>query len=239
MAQSVSALEAKLGCTFRIFIIEFIKNTIIKKDLKKKYLCILMNKKTQSAHKQPYFHNTEFEKFDEDLFKKIWALRPKEDQVVKFMGKEITLPRRIKAFGYDYSGYMGSDKNECEFELPEVLENLRDELGLLPYNSILINFYEKPSDYIGKHHDSDKQLNEKYMIYTFSIFEKSDDYRILKFTNPKDKTDTKEFKLTDFSLVGFNRKANQKYKHEVLKVKKSNKNPGKRISITFRELKED
>ena len=192
---------------------------------------------------KPYFNIGELEytpDYHKKIFNQIWALRPKDDQYIKFMGKDVKLPRRIKAYGYDYKGFLGSDKTNTEWEIPEIIKEIQEYTGKQNYyNSILINFYDGPNDYIGKHHDSDEQLGKKYSIYTFSIFENEKDFRIMRFTNPKDKTDKKDITIKNFMSVGFNKEANKRYKHEILKSKKSNKNYGRRISITFRRIKED
>jgi hypothetical protein len=166
-------------------------------------------------------------------FKKIWKLRPDKDQYIKFMGKEIKLPRRIKAFGKNYKGYMGSEKNQNDEEIPRVLLKLRKKLGLEHTNSILINFYSTKENYIGSHRDNDKQLGSNYEIYTFSLYRNEDDYRVLRFINQNDKKDKQEFTIKNNTLFSFNEKINKNYKHE---VKKAKHNCDDRISITFRTI---
>ena len=95
-----------------------------------------------------------------------------------------------------------------------------------------MTFYENGNDYIGKHHDKtdqiDKNVSDK--IYSFSIYEDVNDYRIMRFSNLDEKID---FKICNNDMIGFSLDDNKKYKHEILKKK----NGGKRINFTFRVLK--
>lgn len=167
------------------------------------------------------------------LFEKLWRLRPEEEQFCHMFGKTIKLPRRMINYTTNnsaYTGFVGGESNKSAEHPPPLLAKLLSNLGFeASHNNILLNFYADGEDYIGKHHDKTKGFADpkNFKIWSFSLFEESDDYRVMRFTKKGERHD---IKLTNGTMVCFDQDANKQYKHEVLKKKGG----GRRINITVR-----
>jgi len=174
---------------------------------------------------------------DDNIFNKIWDLRPTDDQYFKFMGKTVKLPRRTINYSTNnraYSGYLGASNiiQTPPLFLIKYLNNIGYDVNDI-HNNILINYYNGGDDYIGYHKDSVKDFqDELYTINTISLYEDKNDFRTLRFKHIKTKENI-DFKITDIMTISFDKYINDNYKHTITKRKKGKK----RISITLRNLK--
>lgn len=151
-------------------------------------------------------------------FDELWKMRPIVPQQCKIFGKTIDVPRNYAVYGvsYDFAGQqnMGNEILSC-------LE------PFLQYgNSILVNWYEDGTKYIGYHSDDEKGLIGE--VYGFSYGAE----RKFKFQNKKTK-EIHDLVLEHNSLIIMKENTQKNYKHSLPAMKKV-KDP--RISVTVRTI---
>lgn len=93
------------------------------------------------------------------IFKEIWNLRPSDPGKVKIFGKVVDVPRHQASFGqsYFFSGIHHQALPLTHPFLKAVLNYCRQHSGL-PYEQILVNWYENGTKYIGWHSDDESEL---------------------------------------------------------------------------------
>ena len=173
-----------------------------------------------------------FQRFEHGLtVKDLWHLRPENQQTVRMFGKEKTISRRQKAFGYDY--YFAHQTAIAD-PFPDFLEKIR--LGIVQqtgvdFNGALLNFYTS-NDHIGLHSDKVSALVPDSPIATLSI----GGSRVFRFRNCKDRADQTQFNVHDGDLLIMHGATQTTHKHEVRPPKKRNSDSYKadRVSITLR-----
>ena len=156
---------------------------------------------------------------NEEQFELLWAMRPVEEQVCKMFGKTIVVPRKYSLYGssYNFAGVKNSGINE----VPEILTPFL-QFG----NSILVNYYDDGSNYIGYHSDAEKGLVGR--VYGFSYGAA----RNFKFQNKKTKEVT-DVTLESNSMLIMKENTQRDYKHSLPASKKIK---DRRISVTVRTI---
>jgi hypothetical protein len=157
--------------------------------------------------------------FNEEQFELLWHMKPMESQQCKIFGKTIDVPRKYAVYGAQYS--FGGQENS-PVEVPLILEPFL-EFG----NSILLNWYEDGSKYIGYHSDDERGL--KGCVYGFSYGAS----RKFKFQNKKTK-EVDTIVLENNSLVIMKENTQKTHKHSLPVMKNVSE---RRISVTVRTIK--
>lgn len=166
-------------------------------------------------------------------FAAMWLTRPAGKHKIMMHGHLVDLPRGQAAHGKDYH-FSGTRK--VAGPIPESLMPLTTwvqtniHAGL---NGLLANYYDGPTEYIGPHHDSVKNMVKDAPIVTVSFGET----RVFRMTlegNREKKTiilDTKDFPAPNGTVFVMPYNTNLAWKHS---VPKSTRYTGRRISVTFR-----
>jgi len=164
------------------------------------------------------------------LFEKLWKLHPEERHTIMIYGKARQTPRWQQSYGksYKYSGTTNVALPITEPYFQKLLNWVCEDSGL-PYQQILVNWYQDGQHYIGAHSDDEKQLVPNSGIYSFSFGQE----RIFRVRNKKTKKIFRDFPVTDNSLLVMGGEMQKYYTHEVPKRAISTV-PGQRINITFR-----
>ena len=159
----------------------------------------------------------------------LWKFKPEESQYCKMYGKDIKIPRKMVTLGKTYN-FNGSDNSVGELEdFGYLSECIVLGQPLSRYNSCVVNFYEDGSEYIGYHSDKTNGICEDSTIVISSFGET----RVLRLQHNESKQ-TFDLILPHGSRFEFTQETNKKYKHCIVKSKKIK---GKRISITYRNMK--
>ena len=154
----------------------------------------------------------------QEEFNNLWEMKPNEAQHCKIFGKTIEVPRKYAVYGVQYR-FSGQENQPIE--VPSMLTPYL-EYG----NSILVNWYEDGSNYIGYHSDDEKGLSG--CVYAFSYGAE----RRFKFQN-KETKEVDTIMLPNNSLLCMKEKTQQTHKHSLPIMKKVK---DKRISITVRTI---
>ncbi|MFT5524065.1 MAG: alkylated DNA repair dioxygenase AlkB [Pirellulaceae bacterium] len=110
--------------------------------------------------------------YADETVHEIWKLRPSERQWIKIHGEEVPIPRRQKAYGRDYA-FAGqtSKADPIPLVLQPYLEWAQQNV-CATLNGLLLNWYDGAlKEYIGAHHDDDRQLVAETPIVTLSLGE--------------------------------------------------------------------
>lgn len=156
-------------------------------------------------------------KMDEEEFNELWSMKPIEAQQCIIFGKSIDVPRSYAVYGVQYR-FAGQEN--APVEVPPILEKYL-EYG----NSVLVNWYEDGSKYIGYHSDNENGLSG--CIFAFSYGEK----RRFKFMEKATKN-VETIMLENNSLLIMKENTQKTHKHSLPVMKKADK----RISITVRTI---
>lgn len=171
-------------------------------------------------------------RIDKEEFERLWNLHPSEKGIVNVFGPKET-PRWQQSFGRDYT-FSKTEHKALPITDPylvKILDWVRLHSGL-PYNGILLNWYQDGSHHIGAHSDDERDLVPNSSIYSFS-FGQERDFRIISKPKNPDKIETITLSLPDNSLVIMGGEMQRWYKHEVPKRALSTC-PNRRINITVR-----
>lgn len=159
----------------------------------------------------------------------IWKYKPEGKQYCTMYGKEIAIPRRMVTLGRTYN-FNGSEESVGEIEeFGYLSESIMLGEPTSKYNSCVVNFYEDGDEYIGYHSDKTNGMSESSSI-VISSFGAT---RVLRFQHIASK-ETFDIELPHGSRFEFTQDINKRYKHCIVKSKKIK---GKRISITYRNMK--
>jgi len=151
-------------------------------------------------------------------FDEIWQMRPTVPQQCKMFGKTIDVPRNYALYGVSYA--FAGQRNMSNEVLP-CLE------PFLQYgNSILINWYEDGTKYIGYHSDDEKGLVGEVFGFSYGAERK------FKFQHKKTK-EVHDLVLENNSLIIMKEHTQANYKHSLPAMKKIME---PRISITVRTI---
>ena len=141
-----------------------------------------------------------------------------------------------------YSGYDTLSNND---ELPEIFKPYYEFMKNIDnkYNQVIVNWYENENDYIAPHADCQRGMvkNSKIAILTLNecfientrYFEITPNY-ILMISDNKPLADIFKIKLEHGSIITMCGTTQDNFLHQ---IKKENKKNGKRISLSFRQMK--
>ena len=184
-------------------------------------------------------------KLNKMLYNVLWEMRPKERHTIKLFGKTCTLPREQMVYGVDNYSYSG--KAFPSQPIPPMLQKYldwanefeskvsnKDGINYIPYNMVLVNWYNDGTDYIGAHRDDEKQIIPHTNVMTISFGAE----RIFRVRHAPKKGDDKikkmDYKVTDNSFLIMGGHFQDEFKHEIPKTKKVLTS---RVSITLRKFK--
>lgn len=181
----------------------------------------------------------------EDEMNELWEMHPTEFKKLRIFNKEYDTPRWFQSYGqsYKFSGH-----EYPALPIPEIIQKYLDYANSLPqyhgtsnakFNMCLINWYEDGNHSIGYHSDDETQIvkNKEGECEIFSI--SFGQTRLFKLQS-KDKTDTKEFNLSNGSVIVMGGKTQSTHKHSIPKISgKKALTYGNRINLTFRKFKEE
>lgn len=172
-------------------------------------------------------------------YQRFWNTHPVEHGTVKIFGRTQTVPRWQTAYGRDYA-FSGQNHVARPIEDPLLVRLLGWTNSLakntwnidLPYNGMVVNWYQTGDHYIGAHSDDEKQLVPNSPIFSFSY----GTLRQFKITARKGSVpsfDSFSIPLGHNSVVIMGGEMQKHYKHEVPKSKTQES----RINITLRMFK--
>lgn len=157
-------------------------------------------------------------RFDDEQFDMMWAMKPIEAQQCVVFGKTIDTPRNYKVYGAQYR--FSGQENE-PVAVPAGLD------AFLAYgNSILVNWYEDGTKYIGYHSDDERGLNGRVYAFSYGVS------RRFKFKN-KETNAVDTIMLDNNSLLVMGETCQKTHKHSLPIMKKIKQ---RRISITVRTI---
>lgn len=160
------------------------------------------------------------------MFDQVWAMHPELRPTIFLHGRHVTIPRWQQAYGADYHF---SGQTSRALPTPECLQPLLDwsRRAIHPaLNSLLLNWYEGPKDYIGPHRDSTVHMVPGTPIVMVS-FGETRTFRLLRGTEKRD------FAATDGTVFVLPQATNAIWKHA---IPKSTRYRNRRISVTLRGL---
>lgn len=167
---------------------------------------------------------------NDEIRTELWGLPLISQPEVIVFGKVRHQRRDVQFFSDDVSSYTYSGKSHQSLKLTPTLCKILSAVNELfheQYNGILVNRYNNGEDYIGAHHDDEKELGQTGIV-TLSLGAT----RTLRFKCPG--LSHIDHKLKDGTLFWFSNAINKKYTHEIPKSKLI-KSP--RLSLTFRNHK--
>ena len=190
-----------------------------------------------------------------ELFGSMWDLHPEQKHKIIMYEKEVEVNRYSKSYlntwtdlthtkssSYMYSGYDTLSNND---KLPEIFKPYYEFMKNIDnkYNQIIVNWYENENDYIAPHADCQKGMIENSKIAILTLNECFiENIRYLEIT-PKYKkyqydneplANMFKIKLDHGSIITMCGTIQDNFLHE---IKKENKKIGKRISLSFRQMK--
>ena len=165
---------------------------------------------------------------NENILNELWTLRPEEQNKITMFGKTIDTPRRFKVYGKTYK--FNGMTEEAEEEIPRLIIPYLNLINTIDtgYNSVLVNWYDGGTEYIGYHSDKTDHLVPNSNIYGISFGSE----RIMRFKHKEDNT-LIDFKLEHNSIINMIGGCQSVFQHSIIK---NNKISGRRISLTFRKI---
>jgi len=198
----------------------------------------------------------ELMKINENTFDIMWNLHPTEKHKVINTGKEIDAYRYSQSYlntpiiipsvisGEDSYMYSGFDTTNNNLELPEVFQPYYNYMKNIDvkYNQVVANWYEDGKDYIAFHSDNQYNMisNPKVSIISFYSNDECNPDNFRNFCiKPKPSIESIEniykIRMDHGTIITMHGNALDEYKHG---IKKDNDNKSKRISLSFRQMKE-
>ena len=178
-----------------------------------------------------------------NIFEDKLKYNSKEESKIKIYGKEIYIPRKQVAYGapgtyYTFSGLRvdaisWDDKNDIVCRVIRNIKHKVEKFTGKKFNFCLINRYEDGDQYIGYHHDDEKELGDEPTIVGVSLgSEREVLFQAAKLI-PEFHDKTISLPLSHGSIFVMYHPTNEYWKHSI--PKRANvKKP--RISLTFRYL---
>lgn len=195
----------------------------------------------------------ELMKINEANFNIMWNLHPTEKHKVINTGKEIDAYRYSQTYlntppitesvilGNDSYMYSGFDTTNNNLELPEVFQPYYNYMKSIDvkYNQVVVNWYEDGKDYIAFHSDNQYNMisNPKVAILSFYSYDESNfrDFCIKPKPGIESIENMHKIRMDHGTIITMHGKALDEYKHG---IKKDNNNRSRRISLSFRQMKE-
>lgn len=166
-------------------------------------------------------------------FDALWNAHPEEYGIVKVYGKVLRTPRWQQTYG---CGYTFSGMNHEALPTPEIFQPFWDwatETKYGPFNQMLVNWYQNGLHYIGKHRDSESQLETGAPIVSISLGAS----RKFRIRNYKTNEIVQDVMMPHGTVLVMGGKFNTEFTHEVPKIGgKKGEAVGRRINITFRRF---
>ena len=169
---------------------------------------------------------------DQLTFERMWNLHPKEYANGIMFGGLQEFKRWDQSYGQDYK-YAGKLHKSVPIEDPflqSLLKWVCSHSGQ-EYKSILINWYQDGTHYIGYHADDEPSIVANSAIYSLSYGQERD-----FCIKSKDKSHKQKIYMKNGSLIIMGGEIQKYYKHSVPKRALSTC-PGRRINITLRLFK--
>lgn len=154
------------------------------------------------------------------------------EQKIKIYGK-IYIPKRKtyhmgdENIAYKYSGYRNK-ANKWDDKVKKIKDTI-EKITKEKYNYCLLNYYENGNASIGWHSDDEKDIKKDSSIVSVSFGCK----RLFKLKNKKTK-EVKKIILENGDILIMKGKCQKEYWHS---LPKTTKNKEERISLTFRNIK--
>ena len=171
-------------------------------------------------------------------FDQLWALRPKNRQIIKMYGKEVTCPRYSQVYfrPYWFSGMLHQAAPDAPTPIVKLLERcaeINDDL-----NQSLVNWYEADGS-IGKHSDDTRQLMPNSEIWSWSFGPAKRTF-IVEPRKPQEGEEAVQYhiEITDNTLVVMGGACQRTHLHSVPK-EQDNGEDQRRLNITFRCFKSE
>ena len=194
---------------------------------------------TKSTYKQggaeielykEYYTDDEAKKIFEELSK-----LPYDDSYIKLFGKT-RMPRQMLWFSdnldwtyvFSSSHIGGLKANEFTDLLNEIREKVQATTGKT-FNSLLINYYKDGNDGVSWHNDNDPWLGKNFIVPSLSFGAE----RVFKLRENKKGAKSKNFNLTNGSMILMKGTTQESHVHSIPKTKKT---IGPRINLTFRNV---
>ena len=157
--------------------------------------------------------------FDKAQFENLWLMKPTREQHCILFGQAVVVPRNYEVYGEQYR-FAGQEN--IAIPVPDILA------PFLAYgNSVLLNWYEDGSKYIGYHSDNENGLIGPVYAFSYGVA------RNFKFKNKKSgEIDT--VVLKNNSLLVMKENTQRTHKHSLPVMKKVTQ---RRISVTVRTIK--
>ena len=236
------------------------KTNISKKNIfnilpNKEFQKVIQLNKSGSAYILIDFISENSQLLNTELFGSMWDLHPEQKHKIIMYEKEVEVNRYSKSYlntwtdlthtkssSYMYSGYDTLSNND---KLPEIFKPYYEFMKNIDnkYNQIIVNWYENENDYIAPHADCQKGMIENSKIAILTLNECFiENIRYLEIT-PKYKkyqydneplANMFKIKLDHGSIITMCGTIQDNFLHE---IKKENKKIGKRISLSFRQMK--
>lgn len=194
----------------------------------------------------------ELMKINETNFNIMWNLHPTEKHKVINTGEEIDAYRYSQSYlntpsitesiisGNDSYMYSGFDTTNNSLELPEVFQPYYNYMKSIDvkYNQVVANWYEDGKDYIAFHSDNQYNMisNPKVAIISFYSYDETNfrDFYIKAKQGIESVENMYKIRMDHGTIITMHGKALDEYKYG---IKKDN-NRSKRISLSFRQMKE-
>ena len=178
----------------------------------------------------------------DEQFEEFYKQKPKERGQIKFLGKEIDIPRFCKSYGKSYffsdkdhkADPIDSLKIDGEAYLEKCVKIIKEELNL-DCNQVLINYYDNMQSYIGDHSDDEKSLVVGSPVVCFNFCKTPRDVVI---KNKSDKSTVLKHSMDNnsgYMMIG--ERFQKNYLHGVPKRVAKSYRDERRISLTFRSFK--
>ena len=236
------------------------KTNIFKKNIKnilpnKEFQKVIQLNESGSAYILIDYISDNLQLINTELFSSMWDLHPEQKHKIIMYEKEVEVNRYSKSYlntwtdlthtktsSYMYSGYDTLSNND---ELPEIFKPYYEFMKNIDnkYNQVIVNWYENENDYIAPHADCQRGMvkNSKIAILTLNecfientrYFEITPNY-ILMISDNKPLADIFKIKLEHGSIITMCGTTQDNFLHQ---IKKENKKIGKRISLSFRQMK--
>lgn len=173
-------------------------------------------------------------------FEQFWKLHPIERGKIRIYGKEITTPRWQQSYGLPY-WFAGMEHKALS--VPSIVQPILDyanNSNYGPFNQVLLNWYDGPTDYIGAHSDDIRNARKTpsggTTVFSVTLQEPGSTHRTfrIKPRNKKYAKDRLDITMPHGSVIVMCGHMQETHTHQ---VPKSKSNRGRRINITLRNHK--
>lgn len=169
-----------------------------------------------------------------DNFNDLWNLHPKKYGQIKLFDRIVDCPRWQQTYMRSY--WFSGINHEC-LPLPDEFKpylEWANSLGYGEFNIALVNWYEDGGQYIGRHADNEPQIVPNSPILSVSL----GCARTFRIREKNTNDIVKDIEMPHGTVLIMGGEMQKHFLHEVPKVTgKKAKEIGKRINITFRQMR--